>query len=233
MSHIEEGNFVVTDIQTLREVLTKQCPTLELVKCADYRTWAADHGRLVGDYPLPAMYQIKALREAAAKVGSYAALRQLCSKQGVKLPADLQELQQTPLTLTQINDVKQLAVVSESFAAVAEKIGHDAEYVIRNKSSVEREYQYGIGLVPTGENQWSMVCDFFQQGKGLLNEPGLGQHQQVGEKQVWAGELKQAYNETLVMQHINTQQMLGNPVYANVTREVLPNGTIKLVAESM
>lgn len=233
MSHIEEGTFVVTDIQTLQNVLLQRCPTLELVKTAEYRTWATDHGSLVGDYPLPSLYQIKVLSQAAAQVGSYFVLQKLCEKQGVKLPFEIQELRTTPLTLQQLQAIKQIPAVAAAYAIVSAGIGHDAEYVIRNKDPQKQAAQYGIGLVRTGENEWATVCDFFSQGRGLLREPGLGEHQQVGDKQIWAGELKQAYNEAVVMKHINTQQMLGNPMYASVTREVLSDGTIKLVAEGM
>lgn len=233
MSHIEEGTFVVTDIQTLQSVLEQQCPTLELVKTEEYRTWATDHGSLVGDYPLPSMYQIKLLSRAASQVGGYFALRKLCEQHGLKLPFDLRELKTTPLTLSQLQAARLVPAVAAAYTAVAANIGHDAEYVIRNKDPQKQASQYGIGLVPTGENEWATVCDFFAQGKGLLREPGLGEHQQIEDKQIWAGQLKQAYNEAVVMKHVNTQQMLGNPMYANVRREVLSDGTIKLIAESM
>ena len=59
MSHLASG-FCVTDIEALALTVKEKCPELELVKQKHYRTWTTDHGgRLVGDYPLPGLYQLK------------------------------------------------------------------------------------------------------------------------------------------------------------------------------
>jgi hypothetical protein len=230
MSHVAESDFCVTDIDLLRSVVEKQCPTLEVVKTNKYRTWASDHGALVGDYPLPGVYQVRVLRAAVEAMSMYKLLAQAAA-QGIKLPTNLDEMEESPLSLADFNKLKQaIPEFAAAYESIASEIGYDADYVIQNKDPLKRESQYGIALVPNPvrEGEWDMICDFYENGKGVLKEPGVGTHVQKDGEDIWAGTLKQAYNVAATLQAIQTQNMLGNPMYQSHSVETLPDGTVKI-----
>jgi hypothetical protein len=232
MSHIESGDFCVTDIEVLASVIATKCPTLELVKTNEYRNWVTDHGRLAGDYPLPGVYQIRLIQRWADKTsGGLRQVRNICSEKGVQLPANIAELESSPLTLDELSKLGREAGFKTAYNEVVKQIGQDAEYVIRVKDSNKQQRYYGIGLVPNPvrDGEWDFIVDFWQQGQGLLNEPGVGKHCQIGGETAWAAEIKTAYNVALIEKAIQHQQMLGNTAYASVSREVLADGTIKIV----
>lgn len=230
MSHVAESDFCVTDIGLLKSVVEKQCPTLELVKTNKYRTWVSDHGALVGDYPLPGSYQVRVARATVARMPAHKFVA-MAAAQGVKIPYDLDELEEHPLSLSDVNKLKSsIPEFKEAYESVSDQIGYDADYVIRNKDPLKQQDQYGIALVPNPvrENEWDMVCDFWGDGKGILAEPGVGKYVKVKNEDVWAGSLKQAYNVAATLQAIATQNMLGNPLYQNHSVQTLPDGTVKI-----
>jgi len=231
MSHVAESDFCVTDIELLKQVVAEKCPTLELVQTNEYRTWASDHdGRLVGDYPLPGIYQVRVLREAAKLMGNQGLVIRAAAKQ-VTIPYDFEALEDGPLSLSDFQKlVSSIPDFKTAYETVMSQIGHDAEYVIRHKDPVQRSRQYGIALVPNPvrEGEWDMICDFYSQGYGILNEPGVGKHKQEEGKDIWAGTLKQAYNVAAAEQIISYEAALGSPVYQQSHKEVLADGTVKI-----
>jgi len=226
MSHLASG-FCVTDIEALALTVKEKCPQLELVRQKEYRTWASDHGgRLVGDYPLPGLYQllmVAALRKQGINVHAKAAAL------GVKLPANLVDLETKPWDLAQ----QRLLLQDETFKAAYEKIctetvGKDAEFVIRYKKQEENNYAYEIGLIPhpVRKGEFVMLTDFYAQGNGLLSAKGVGVH--TSEDNSWGGELKQAYASMAAERAIVTQIKAGNPEYGRYEKTVLSDGKIKI-----
>lgn len=224
MSHVDSG-FCVTDIESLNKVVKAQCPNLELVKKESYRTWVADAGSLVGDYPLPWVYHLKMFAMVAKNVG-VANLHERAKAVGVELPKDLRELEKNPLTLDQQRKLLQDNEFKKAYQHVSTKVvGKDAEFVIKHKSNRDA---YEIGLVkhPLRQGEYVMMADFYMQGRGLLNEEGVGTHKQVGGKDVWGSELKKSYSLVAAEKQIQEQIKAGK--YLSYTKTTLPDGRIKL-----
>jgi len=228
MSHLESG-FCVTDLQAMAATLKEQCPDLEMVKQKTYRTWATDHGRLVGDHPLPGIYQIK-LMAALNRQG--VDVHALAAQHDVKLPKNLLDLEKTPWDL---KDQKNL-MKNEAFKQAYEKlnkevISKDAEYVIRFKDKNRQKSSYEIGLVPhpVNKGEYQMMTDFYGQGQGLLLAQGLGRHQRTQDgKEVWGGDLKRGYAVKAAERRIQAEIMAGNPEYGSYKKTQLQDGRVKL-----
>jgi len=155
MSHLESG-FAVTDIEALAVSVKQQCPELELVRQKNYRTWATDHGSLVGDYPLPGIYQVK-LMSALKKKGID--VHAIAKAKGVELPANLLDLLKKPWNLS----VQRKLFADPAFATAykqisADVVGKDAEFVIKYKDGKGSKGAYEIGLVPHPSNKGEYVC---------------------------------------------------------------------------
>lgn len=233
MSHLESG-FAVTDIEALAVSVKKQCPELQLVRQKTYRTWATDHGTLVGDYPLPGIYQVKLL-VALKKKG--VDVHAIAKAQGVELPANLLELLKKPWNLAVQKSLFKDPAFANAYKQIsADVVGKDAEFVIKYKDGKGSKHAYEIGLVPhpVNEGEWLMMTDFFDQGNGLLNSPGLGKHKSgaVG-KDSWGGELKRGYAKTAALRQIEKEVKAGNPEFAgkNIKVESLPNNKTKIIVE--
>ena len=229
MSHVSSG-FCVTDIEALKQVVAQQCPELELVKQATYRTWVADNGGLVGDYPLPWSYQIKLLGKVAAKIGKDAMIS-AAKQAGVDLPANLLDLENHPITLKQQRDLLQNPEFKAAYDDVVKNhVGKDAEYVIRYKKGQGPENAYEIGLTkhPTNQGEFIMATDFYSQGNGLLRAKGLGMHQSAGGKDTWGAELKKSYAITAAERKIQQQIKAGNPEFGSYKKTTLPDGRVKI-----
>lgn len=228
MSHLESG-FCVTDMIALAFAVKENCPDLELVKQATYRTWVTGRNSLVGDYPLPAMYQLKLLL-LLKKQG--VDVHVAASKQGVTLPKNLLELEKKPWTLEQQRKLLDDPVFQQAYNTLAATvIGKDAEYVIRYKEGkAPNAGAYEIGLVPnpirTGE--YLMMTDFYAGGKGLLLAKGLGAHCKIRGEDSWGGELKQAYAVKTAEREIVSQIGKGNPEFGSYTKTKLPDGRVKI-----
>ena len=229
MSHLESG-FCVTDIEALALTVKEKCPDLEMVKQKTYRTWATDHGKLVGDYPLPAIYQIKlmaALKRQGVDVHAKA------KEQGVDLPPNLFELEKKPWTLEQQRKLFQDDAFKKAYQTLSkEVVGQDAEYVIKYKGGADptgRAYEIGLVPHPVRKGEFLMMTDFYNQGQGLLNAKGVGQHRENKQgADSWGGELKQAYAAKAAERTIVKQIQAGNPEFGNYTKTVLPDGRIKI-----
>ena len=227
MSHLESG-FCVTDIEALALTVKDQCPDLELVRQNKYRTWATDHGRLAGDYPLPGIYQLKlmaVLKRAGHDVHALAA------EQGVKLPANLLDLEKQSWTQEMQYKLFKNKIIKAAYDKLsAEVIGNDAEFVIRYKDRTKHKDAYEVGVVPhpTRKGEYMMMCDFYCNGMGLLDAKGMGKHKRVAGKDTWGGELKQAYATRAAERAIIGQIQAGNPEYGSYTKTVLPDGRIKI-----
>ena len=228
MSHLESG-FCVTDIEALALTVKEKCPDLEMVKQKTYRTWATDHGRLVGDYPLPAVYQIKlmaALKRQGVDVHAKA------KEQGVDLPPNLLDLEKKPWTLEQQRKLFQDDTFNKAYQTLSKDVvGQDAEYVIKYKAGKGPAQAYEIGLVPhpVRKGEFLMMTDFYNQGQGLLNAKGVGKHKENQQgADSWGGELKQAYAAKAAERTIVSQIQAGNPEFGNYTKTVLPDGRIKI-----
>lgn len=225
MSHLASG-FCVTDIEALALTVKEKCPELELIRQKTYRTWTTDHGgRLVGDYPLPGIYQVKMM---AALVRQGVQVHLKAAELGVQLPS-IVELENKPWSLQQQRQLLQ----DETFKAAYEKlceetVGQDAEFVIRYKKEHGNTKAYEIGLIPhpIRKGEYLMITDFYAQGNGLLNAQGVGQHKHKDNS--WGGELKQAYAGMAAERAIVSQIKAGNPEYGRYEKTVLPDGKIKI-----
>jgi hypothetical protein len=227
MSHLESG-FCVTDIESLAKTVKEKCPDLEMVKQKEYRTWATDHGRLVGDYPLPGIYQIK-LVAALKKQG--VDVHALAKAQGVNLPDNLIDLEKKSWTLDEQRKLLQDTTFKGGYDALnTNVISKDAEYVIRFKEGKGPQGAYEIGLVkhPVRKGEFVMMADFYAQGQGILNAKGVGQHRKQGGSDNWGGELKQAYAVKAAERVIEDQMAAGNPEYGSYTKTTLPDGRVKI-----
>lgn len=227
MSHIAAG-FCVTDIAALALTVKAQCPDLELVKQSTYRTWISDHGGLVGDYPLPGLYQVKlmaALKKQGVDVHAKAKAR------GVDLPANLLELEQKPWDLKQqrkLLDDPDFAVAYDKLTK--EVVGKDAEFVIKYKQGKGNKDAYEIGLVPhpIRKGEYVMMTDFYGQGNGLLRAKGVGEYKRKNGEDTWGGELKQSYAVRAAERTIVKQMEAGNPEFGSYTKTTLPDGRVVL-----
>lgn len=225
MSHLTSG-FCVTDIEAMALTIKSKCPELELVKQKTYRTWTTDHdGRLVGDHPLPGVYQLKmmaALKRQGIDVHAKA------EALNVTLP-NLAELEKKPWTLTQQLKLLQDKVFKAEYDKIcSEVVGKDAEFVIRYKQGKGDSQAYEIGLIPhpLRKGEYLMMTDFYQQGYGLLKAKGVGKHNHSDNS--WGGELKQAYAILAAERAIIAQIKAGNPEYARYEKTILPDGKIKI-----
>lgn len=229
MSHVASG-FCVTDIEALKQVVQQQCPELELVAQKSYRTWISDNGELVGDYPLPWLYQIKLLGKVAAKVGKEA-MYAAAKTAGVTLPENLLDLEKKPMTLDQQRQLLQNPAFNEAYKEVSKTlVGKDADYVIRYKQGHGPSSAYEIGLVrhPVNQGEFIMMTDFYSQGNGLLRAKGLGQHVHHNGKDSWGAELKKSYAVTAAERKIQQQIKAGNPEFGSYKKVTLPDGRIKI-----
>mgnify|MGYP003630268823 FL=1 len=228
MSHLESG-FCVTDVESLAMTVKEQCPELQLVRQKEYRTWATDHGNLVGDYPLPGIYQIKlmaALKKQGVDVHDKAA------KEGVKLPKNLLELEKKPWTLADQKKMFRSKTFKAAYGKLSQDVvGKDAEFVIKYKDGKGTKSAYEIGLVPhpVNKGEYLMMTDFYSQGNGLLRSPGVGEHKQGATgSDSWGGELKKSYAVKTAERTIQKEIKAGNPEFGSYKKITLPDGRVKI-----
>jgi hypothetical protein len=227
MSHVSSG-FTVTDIEAMRQTVNEHCPELELVKATDYRTWITDQGRLVGDYPLPGLYQLKLMQYLQQQGVD---VHQKALQVGVTLPQNLEDLENQPWSLNQQKKLFSDSTFEQGYQLMYQTtIGKDAEYIIRYKPEMKKIKAYEIGLVPhpTRKNEYVMMTDFYAQGNGLLTATGLGKHKQQDGKDIWGGNLKKQYAATAAENAIKKQMAQGNPDFVRYVKTQLPCGGIKL-----
>lgn len=234
MSHISAG-FTVTDIETLRQVVEANCPTLQLVEQSTYRCWVTDHGQLAGDYPLPPAYQIRLLLKMQAAGVDVEAIQQQCKV----TPRSVQQLESNPWSLDEQQKIQKTAAGRLAYEQLVTEIGQDASYAIVLKPEVKTAQQpvkgstpmYEIGLVehPLHKGQYDMVADFFIQGYGLMNQPGVGEATQDADgRDVWGGQLKQAYAVAAAEKEIQHLSRFSDFEMTNVRKTVLEDGTVKI-----
>ena len=226
MSHVTESKVKITDIEALAEAVKTGCPELEMVKQADYRTWVTEQGSLAGDYALAVIYQLQAL-VALKKQGIN--VHQKAAEVGVTLPENLIDLENNPLTVEQLGKLKELPDFSRELKSAESRISKDASYVIRYKQDHEkhqRSYEIGVVEHPYKKGEFTLMTDFWQNGKGLFDAKGLGEHKQVekdGKTQDdWGHELRQRYT-MLAMR--NRAQKEGKKV---TKVETLADGSIRM-----
>ena len=225
MSHLVNG-FCIKDIQALADTVKSQCPELELVESNTYRTWITDHGQLVGDHPIPGLYQAvlaKQLKDKGIDIVAIAA------KKGITLPANILELETKPWNLSQQRRLLEDESVKAAYDDVVKnRMSKDAKYCIRYKDKQGPEGAYEIGLVPHPfrAGEFVMMTDFYAQGNGLLRAKGLGKYTQKAGVDSWANELKQGYAVRATERAINRQVAMHNPAYSQVTKKVLADGRI-------
>lgn len=227
MSHVDSG-FCITDIAALALTVKAQCPDLELVKQKTYRTWVDDHGSLVGDYPLPGIYQIKMM---AALKRQGVDVHALAAKQKVELPANLLDLEKKPWTLEEQKQMFQESTFAKAYEKISQEVvGKDAEYVIKHKAGKGRKNSYEIGLVPhpVSKGEYVMMVDFYGQGNGILEAPGVGPHKCNAGKDGWGAELKKSYAVCAAERKIKGEIAAGNPEFGSYTKMILPDGRVKL-----
>ena len=226
MSHVAESKIKITDIQALLEAVKAGCPDLELVRGTEYRTWVTDHGSLAGDYPLAALYQLKAIGQMTKDGHDVHAL---AKTQGVTLPEKLADVENNPLTLEELKKLKQIPEFKDALDKVEKSISKDAEYVIRYKEGhPERGKAYEVGVVPHPykKGEYTLMTDFYQNGKGLFDAKGLGGYKQVEKdgktSDDWGQELRQRYT---VIAMRNRAQKEGKKV---TKVEKLADGSVRM-----
>ena len=235
MSHVAESKIKITDIQALLEAVKAGCPDLELVRGTEYRTWVTDHGSLAGDYPLAPIYQLKAIgqmvkdRAVTSFAEAYAEVCNLAKAQGVTLPETLHLIENNPLTLEELRRLKQIPEFKDALDKVEKSISKDAEYVIRYKEGhPERGKAYEVGVVPHPykKGEYTLMTDFYQNGKGLFDAKGLGGYKQVEKdgktSDDWGQELRQRYT---VIAMRNRAQKEGKKV---TKVEKLADGSVRM-----
>jgi hypothetical protein len=231
MSHVDTSESCrVTDLEALYKTIKEQCPELELVKQKTYKTWIDDHGQLVGDYPLPWIYQLKMLGRLIQKHGE-AKVRQMAKDTGVELPANLRDIEKNPLTLQQQKKLLTNPDFKEGYEHVTKNVvGKDAEYAIRYKPEQGKKRAYEIGLVknPLNQGEFLMMCDFFSNGNGLLRAKGMGEHKREGSKDTWGAELKHGYAVNAAERKIQQQIAAGHPEYGSYRKVKLDDGRVML-----
>jgi len=193
----------VTDLPAMEQAIAEQCPDLVLEKDSKYRTWLTDHGSLVGDAPLPGLYQLHMVAMLAQQGVD---VRAEAKKVGVELPENLLDLEQVkPWTLKEEQQLRRSEHFREAYDHVTKKVmGQDAEYVVRPKPGhALRGKAYELGLVPHPlvNGRYALMTDYYNQGNGLLKLKGVGQYTVAAAagsdkppEPVWAAELKQTYN---------------------------------------
>jgi len=234
MSHVDSG-FCITDITALALTVKAQCPDLELVRQESYRTWISDHGKLVGDYPLPGIYQIKmmaALKRQNIDVHGKAA------KQQVELPANLLDLEKKPWTLEEQKQMFRDPTFAKAYEKICQDVvGKDAEFVIKHKAGKGRKGSYEIGLVPhpVSKGEYVMMADFYAQGNGILEATGVGKHSHTkgkdshtNGKDGWGSDLKKSYAVCAAERKIQGEIANGNPEFGSYKKTILPDGRVKL-----
>tara|TARA_Y100000004_G_C8949310_1_gene427715 strand:+ start:764 stop:1459 length:696 start_codon:yes stop_codon:yes gene_type:complete len=228
MSHVAVGEGEKTnDIKAMKETVEEECPDLQFVEKSDWRSWVTDHGGLAGDYPLPWIYQLKMLAVVAKKFG-VGQLRKMAKSKGVELPQDLIELEKTPLTLEQQNALLQNPDFKKAYDHVVQNhIGQDAKYVIQHKTNKEA-YEIAFVPHPVQKDEYVMLADFWQQGKGILNAKGVGQHNPKDGS--WGNELKKNYS-IRATERSYQRQMKENPNFVGYKKIQLEDGRVAFEME--
>lgn len=201
MSHECASKIRIMDLAALHKAL-EGCPELELRRASEYK-W---YGRSVGDYAPPALRQLSAIVDMVKEGHD---VRAKAKEAGVELPANLADLEYSPLSLDDINKLRQIPEFKAALDKQAERIGKDAEFVIGYKEGHPKHGQaYEIGVIPhpTREGEYWMSVDYWQNGYGLFNAEGLGDvveetHTETAEdgttKEVtstdWGQDLRQRY----------------------------------------
>ena len=227
MSHVAESKVKITDIQALLEAVKTGCPDLELVRGTEYRTWVTDHGSLAGDYPLAALYQLKAIGQMTKDGHDVHAL---AKTQGVTL-LERGGIEDNPLTLEELRKLKQIPEFKDAFDKVEKSISKDAEYVIRYKKDHPKHgkaYEVGVVPHPYKKGEYTLMTDFYQNGYGLFEAKGLGGHKEVEKDDGkpptddWGQELRQRYT---VIAMRNRAQKEGKKV---TKVEKLEDGSVRM-----
>ena len=225
MSHLVNG-FCVKDITALKAVVQAQCPELELIESKTYRTWITDNGRLVGDHPLPGIYQAvlaHRLKEKGVDV------RALAKSMGFEIPENILDLETNPWNLEQQRKLLQNEAVKAAYTKLTTKeMSKDAKYCIRYRPELNKKSAYEIGLVPHPfrKGEYVMLTDFYAQGNGLLSAKGLGAHKSKAGVDSWANELKQSYSVRAAERVIQREMANRNPAYQQMQKRTLPDGRI-------
>ena len=245
MSHVSAGKVKVKDLAALLQAVKgmpeygiEGCPELELVKQSTYK-W---YGHVVGDSAPTPVYQLQAMIYMIKELNlSWEKVRELAKGAGVELPESPLQLEENPLDLNDTRKLLQIAQFKEAFDKQNEKIGNDAEFVIRYKKEHSRSSEsYEIGVIPhpTREGEYWLSADYWQNGHGLMHAKGLGgvvheKKTEIGpdgkETEVvttdWGQELKQRYTAAA---YANRAKRAGRKVKAV---EQLPNGKVCVETE--
>tara|TARA_B100000745_G_scaffold210366_1_gene139295 strand:- start:6485 stop:7225 length:741 start_codon:yes stop_codon:yes gene_type:complete len=245
MSHVSAGKYPVTDLAALLQAVKGMpeygidgCPELELVKQNTYKWF----GSIVGDSAPTPVYQLQAMIYMVKDLGlSWEEVRELAKGAGVELPESPLQIEENPLDLNETRKLLQIAQFKEAFDKQNEKIGKDAEYVIRYKKEHSRSSEsYEIGVIehPVRKGEYWLSADYWQNGQGLMRAKGLGgvvheRKMEVGpdgkETEVvtteWGQELKQRYTAAATA---NIAKQAGRKVKSV---EKLPDGKICVETE--
>ena len=245
MSHVSAGKVKVTDmlalfqaIKGMPEYAMEGCPELELVKQSTYKWF----GSIVGDSAPTPVYQLQAMIYMVKELGlSWEKVRELAKGGGVELPESPLQIEENPLDLNDTRKLLKIAQFKEAFDKQNEKIGKDAEYVIRYKKENKRSAEsYEIGVIPhpTRKGEYWLSADYWQNGYGLMHAKGLGgvvheKKMEIGPDGVktevnttdWGQDLKQRYT---VAAMANKAKQAGRKVKSV---EQLPEGKIRMETE--
>jgi hypothetical protein len=245
MSHVSAGKIKVKDrvallqaVKGMPEYGIDGCPELELVKQNTYKWF----GSIVGDSAPTPVYQLQAMIYMVKEMNlSWEEVRELAKGAGVELPESPLQIEENPLDLNETRKLLKIAQFKEAFDKQNEKIGKDAEYVIRYKkehSKSGESYEIGVIPHPTRKGEYWLSADYWQNGYGLMDAKGLGGV--VHEKKTeigpdgkktevnttdWGQDLKRRYTAAA---YANRAKQAGRKVKAV---EQLPNGKVCVETE--
>jgi hypothetical protein len=220
MSHMTADGIPITDLSALQKSVAG-CPDLYMRRDSIYR-W---YGRNVGDAAPSGLDQIEMFK---LMLKSKLDIRKIASEAGVTLPENIGDLENSPLSLKDINKLKKNSDFKTAYDLQADQLGKDAEFVIGYKKGHPlhgKAYEIGVTKHPI-RDEYYLKADYWNNGGGLFDAEGLGGVEPQEDKSVqFANKLKQRYTLHAMT---NAAKAAG---HKNIKVKTLPTGEIVLETE--
>ncbi len=220
MSHMTAGGIAIKDLLALKKALLA-CPDLEMRRASIYN-W---YGRTVGDAAPSGIDQIEMFK---LMLKSKYDIRKIAKEAGVTLPENIGDLEDSPLSLKDINKLKKSSEFKTAYDAQSARMGKDAEFVIGYKKGHPlhgKAYEIGVAKHPL-RDEYYLKADYWNDGGGLFSAEGLGGVESKGDGSVeFANKLKQRYTLHAMT---NAAKAAG---HKNIKVKTLPTGEIILETE--
>ncbi len=220
MSHMSTDGIPIKSLKALFKAV-EGCPDLAMWSASIYK-W---YGSLVGDTAPSGVDQIEIFK---LMIKSNHDIRKIAKSAGVTLPADISDLEKSPLSLADINKLKKASEFKAAYEAQAERLGKDAEFVIGYKKGHPlhgKAYEIGVVKHPL-RDEYYLKADYWNNGGGLFDAEGLGGVEEQKDGTVeFANKLKQRYT-------LHAMTEAAKAAGHKITRaETLPTGEIVLETE--